>query len=297
MARQPAGALGLDRQRIRHLTGDSAQRSRVAIIGLGSGGFPVMQHLAMSGWFRFTLIDHDVLEDVNLVKHPARRSDLGRMKVDIAAEWLADRNPASEVAALASDFLEMSAADVDKIMAESDLIVSATDSNEARNVINALCVQACTPMTMGLVHRGGTGGTVMAYRPGKSGCYTCLQDVAESLDGLPSDSDFPVTSEEVEQIYGRGVTSYGVAGLSADIALVAAILAQVTVRELLSIEDAAGILLPPMEMTWLAMQVRSADGWEWRPAMIDLPRIDSCPTCGLAPDSDEVGRDRHGPAE
>src|SRR5690349_8624911 len=118
VAGQPAGALVLDRQRIRHLTGDSPQRSRVTIIGLGSGGFPVMQHLAMSGWRRFTLIDHDVLEDVNLVKHPARRSDLGRLKADIAAEWLADRNPASEVTALAADFLELSAADVDKIMAE-----------------------------------------------------------------------------------------------------------------------------------------------------------------------------------
>ena len=145
-------------------------------------------------------------------------------------------------------------------------------------------------MTMGLVHRGGTGGTIMAYRPGKSGCYTCLQDVADALDGLPSDHDFPATSEESEQIYGRGVTSYGVAGLSADIAFVAAILAHVTVRELLSIEEAAGTVLPPMEMTWIAVQVRSADGWEWRPTMIDLPRIDSCPTCGLAPDSDEAGQ-------
>jgi molybdopterin/thiamine biosynthesis adenylyltransferase len=290
VAGQPAGALELDSQRIRHLTGDSPQRSRVTIIGLGSGGFPVMQHLAMSGWRRFTLIDHDTLEDVNLVKHPARRNDLGRLKVDIAAEWLADRNPASEVAALPGNFLELASHDVDKIMAESDLVVSATDSNEARNVINEFCVQTCTPMTLGLVHRGGTGGTVMAYRPGTSGCYTCLQDVADSLDGLPSDHDFPFTREESEQVYGRGVTSYGVAGLSADIALVAAILAQVTVRELLSIEEAAETVLPPMEMTWIAVQVRSATGWEWRPTMIDLPRIDNCPTCGLDPDGDETGQ-------
>ena len=283
-----AAALGLDRQRIRHLTGDSPQRSRVTIIGLGSGGFPVMEHLAMSGWRCFTLIDHDVLEDVNLVKHPAQRSDLGRLKVDVAAEWLADRNPASEVTALAADFLKLPAADVDKIMAESDLVVSATDSQEARNVINELCVRTSTPMTMGLVHRGGTGGTVMAYRPGQSGCYTCLQYIADALDGLPSDHDFPVTSEESEQLYGRSVTSYGVAGLSADIALIAAMLAQVTIKELLSIEEAAGTVLPSMEMTWIALQVRSTDGWEWRPTMIDLPQIDSCPTCGLVPD-DEAG--------
>jgi molybdopterin/thiamine biosynthesis adenylyltransferase len=284
-------AEALDSQRIRHLTGDSPQRSRVTIIGLGSGGFPVMQHLAMSGWHRFTLIDHDVLEDVNLVKHPAQRRDLGRLKVDIAADWLADRNPASEVAALAADFLELPAAEADKILAETDLLVSATDSNGARNAINALCVQTRTPMTMGLVHRGGTGGTVMAYRPGRSGCYTCLQDIAEALDGLPSDLDFPVTSEEREQVYGRGVTSYGVAGLSADIALISAILAQVTIAELLSVENAAGTVLPPAEMTWTALQIRSADGWQWHPTLIDLPRIDNCPTCGADPD-DETEREQ-----
>lgn len=288
MAGQSAGALGLDSQRIRHLTGDSRQLSRVTIIGLGSGGFPVMQHLAMSGWHRFTLIDHDALESVNLVKHPALRKDLGRLKVDIAAEWLADRNPGSEVTALAADFLALPAADVSKIMAESDLVVSATDSNEARNVINELCVRTRTPMTIGLVHRGGTGGTVMAYRPDRSGCYTCLQDVADGLDDLPSDYDLPVTREESEQVYGRGIASYGIAGLSADIALIAAILAQVTVRELLSIEDAAGTFLPRMEMTWIALQVRSEEGWEWRPAMIDLPQIDSCPTCGPSSDGDET---------
>jgi molybdopterin/thiamine biosynthesis adenylyltransferase len=290
VAGRAAAALGLDSQRIRHLTGDSPQRSHVTIIGLGSGGFPVMQHLAMSGWRRFTLIDHDVLEDVNLVKHPARRSDLGRLKADIAAEWLADRNPASEVTAVAASFLQLPAGEVDKLMAETDLVVSATDDNEARNAINALCVQTRTPMTVGLVHRGGTGGTVMAYRPGRSGCYTCLQDVAKGLDGLPSDTDFPVTDDEREQVYGRGVTSYGVAGLSADIALIAAMLAQVTVAELLALEEAAGTALPPLDATWVALQVRSANAWEWRSTAIDLPRIDACPTCAQDPADGEDGQ-------
>ena len=281
MAGQAAESLGLDSQRIRHLTGGAPQDSMITIVGLGSGGFPVMQHLAMSGWRRFTLVDPDRLEGVNLVKHPARRADLGRLKVDIAAEWLTDRNPACEVTTIPGDILEMEDGELAKLAGESDLIVSATDANSVRHVINELCVRTRTPMTLGLVHRGGTGGTVLGYRPGASGCYACLESVAESLDGLPSDHDYPRTSEEDEMVYGRDIRNYAVAGLSADIAMVAAIHAQVTIAELLVLEDAPEAAVPPLAGSWIALQLRSAGSWEWQPTVIDLPRIDNCVTCGL----------------
>jgi molybdopterin/thiamine biosynthesis adenylyltransferase len=281
MARESATALELDSRRIQHLTGTGPQHSRVTIIGLGSGGFPVLQHLAMSGWHRFTLVDPDQLDAVNLVKHPGRRADLGRYKVEIAAEWLTDRNPKCELTVMPRDVMELDDGDALKLAQESDLVVSATDSNGVRHWINSLCVRAATPMTLGLVHRGGTGGTVMAYRPGESGCYACLEKVAEGLDGLPTDSDYPRTSEEDEMVYGRSIRDYAAAGLSADIALIAAIHAQVTIAELLVLEDARGAALPPLGASWIAMQLRTAGTWDWNPAIIDLPKIDNCVYCGI----------------
>lgn len=277
--------LELDSRRIRHLTGTGAQHSQITVVGLGSGGFPVMQHLAMSGWRRFTLIDPDRLESVNLVKHPARRADLGQLKVDIAAEWLLDRNPYCEVRVLPRDILELPESQAGKLAEESDLIVSATDHNGVRHWINDRCVRTRTPMTLGLVHRGGTGGTVMAYRPGESGCYACLEKVADGLDGLPTDADYPRTSEEDQMVYGRGIRDYAVAGLSADIAMIAAIHAQVTVAELLLLEGSSGSSLPPLGMSWIALQLRSAGTWEWRTTALDLPRIDNCVSCGTRPTS------------
>src|SRR5690349_8686321 len=122
MAWKSAEALELDRERIHHLTGTGAQDSHIAIVGLGSGGFPVMQHLAMSGWRRFTLVDPDRLESVNLVKHPGLRKDQGRLKVDIAAEWLVDRNPRCEVAVDPRDIRELGQHDMNKLAEESDLV-------------------------------------------------------------------------------------------------------------------------------------------------------------------------------
>ena len=56
---------------------------KITIAGLGSGGAPVCDHLLMNGICDCDLYDPDTLDDVNLVKHPRLRKDLGRLKVDI----------------------------------------------------------------------------------------------------------------------------------------------------------------------------------------------------------------------
>lgn len=279
MARESAEALELDRERINHLTGSGTQDSRITIVGLGSGGFPVMQHLAMSGWRKFTLIDPDKLESINLVKHPGLRKDQGRLKVDIGAEWLTDRNPRCEVMVHPRDIRELGEPDMNRLAEESDLIISATDSNPVRHIINDLCVRTRTPMTVGLVHRGGTGGTVMAFRPGVSGCYLCMETASEGLEGLPTDQDYPQSREEQDMIYGRGQRNYALAGLSADISIVSAIHAQASMAQLLELEQAIGSSIPLLSASWMAIQIRLENSWEWQITLIDLPKLDGCICC------------------
>ncbi|MET9001899.1 ThiF family adenylyltransferase [Amycolatopsis sp. NPDC004169] len=269
-----------DDERIRHLTGDSERTSRILIVGLGSGGFPVLQHIAMSGWRRFALVDPDTLDAKNLVKHPALRSDIGRHKVDIAADWLADRIPGCEVETYRQPIEEIDGHQLRRLTEESDYVVSATDSNAVRHFVNDLCITTTSPMSLGLVHRGGTGGTVLTYRPESTGCYACLESVAEGLDGLPSDTDLPVTGLEQEMVYGRGLKDYAAAGLSADIGLVAALHAQLTVAELLTLETGGTANLPQLEASWLAVRIRFPDTWNWHVDEIRLPPIDGCVSCG-----------------
>ncbi len=280
MAGQRTASLTLDRERIRHLTGPGAQDSRIMIVGLGSGGFPVVQHLGMSGWTRFILIDPDALAPENLVKHPARRRDQRQLKVDVAAKWLLDRNPQCVVSKYPEDVTAIAPDELAELVRGCDMVVSATDSNPVRHFINDICVASQTAMTVGLVHRGGIGGTVMAFRPGKSGCYACLESVAEGVDGLPTDEDYPQTEFEQQMIYGRGIRDYAAAGLSADIALVAAVHAQVTVVELLARELPETPTVPRLSASWVAIQIRSNDSWHWRFTEFELPRIDGCVSCG-----------------
>ena len=87
--------------RIGHLIQPQALVDKhLVVVGLGSGGFPVVQHLAMCGLSKWTLVDKDILDEENLEKHIAMRKDIGRMKTEIAEEWIIDRNPEASVTRL-----------------------------------------------------------------------------------------------------------------------------------------------------------------------------------------------------
>src|SRR5438309_74105 len=84
--------------RIEHLisAGDLHEK-RVVQIGLGSGGAPVNQHLVMNGVRRWTLFDPDRYDELNLVKHPQLRAELGELKAVNQKKWILDRRPDAEV--------------------------------------------------------------------------------------------------------------------------------------------------------------------------------------------------------
>ena len=69
-------------------------------------------HLTMNGVRRWVLIDPDRYDDINLVKHPRQRVDLGALKVEIQKKWILDRNPGAEVEAIAEDVLKFRPPDI-----------------------------------------------------------------------------------------------------------------------------------------------------------------------------------------
>ena len=92
------------KSRIDHLIQPSALDGKhLVVVGLGSGGYPVVQHLAMCGLKNWTLVDKDTLDEENLEKHPAMREDIGKPKTKIAKDWILDRNPSAQVNCLDID--------------------------------------------------------------------------------------------------------------------------------------------------------------------------------------------------
>jgi hypothetical protein len=87
-------ALGADPDEAQAAIGNA----RIAILGVGGIGSVVLAHLASAGFSRYTLIDGDTVQPQNLNRQIVYGfADVGRRKVDAAADWLATRNPEAAV--------------------------------------------------------------------------------------------------------------------------------------------------------------------------------------------------------
>jgi molybdopterin/thiamine biosynthesis adenylyltransferase len=222
----------MDYDRIRYiLSPEELDDKWVLVIGLGSGGAPIVQHLAMNGVKNWMLFDPDTLDEVNLVKHPGLRRDLGKTKVEIMANWIRDRNPSSNIREYPVDILE--AEKFREEVRHADLVISATDKLAIREYIDEMCVREATPCVVGDVFRTGVGGQVYSYIPGKTGCYHCLGIVSEKNGWNAIDSSIEMTEDEKERIYGLSEREYKAAGLSMDIAIISAIFAKTALGILL----------------------------------------------------------------
>ena len=246
---------GLDTSRIDYLLDQSAAAAvTVTVAGVGSGGAAVVQDLAMCGIRNWHLFDPDILEPQNLVKHPALRRDIGRPKVDIMAEWLADRNPAASVRVHQENVIDSQA--FDKAVADSDIVVCATDTRKGRRYVNECCVAARKPCTTGSVLRTGLGGEIYLYVPGVTGCFACLEQYCDANNRNLEDL-VPLTDEENAHRYGLSEQDFAASGLITDIAMIASLHAATT---LAAVVGGHTEYLPPPRFNWLIFGLRELPG-------------------------------------
>lgn len=143
-------------------------RKRVAVIGLGSGGGLVALSLAMSGVGRFVLIDDDVLEEGNVVRHVADRRYLGQPKAQAVAELIRQRNPNAEVETCIGRIEQHMDA-----LEQVDLLVVAVDGENAKYVINQAALDRHLPAVYAGVYERGEGGDAVVIYPYDGPCYAC----------------------------------------------------------------------------------------------------------------------------
>ncbi len=249
------GATALDMDRIDHLVEPKQARdATVVVVGLGSGGFPVMQQLAMSGVRRWHLFDPDTLDGVNLVKHPALRADLGTAKVDIATRWLRDRNPNVVVHGHVED--SRTSAALEAAVQDADLLVVAVDNRGSREQLNELAIRFATPMVVGQVFRGGFGGEVYAFLPADTACHDCLGAVCEKQGWVYDPATGP-DAEEQRRVYGLGERDFQRSGLACDLGMIASLHASVCLSVLFGADDGG---IPKHHSNWFVLGTRPKAG-------------------------------------
>ena len=146
------------------------KEASVCVVGTGGLGNPIAIRLVAMGVGTIRIIDRDVIELSNLPRQIMfNDDDIGKVKVEAAAEKLRQLNRNCTVQAIGASVNEYSAPD---LVSGCDVVVDALDSVDARYALNKACVEAGIPFVTGAAV--GVTGQVFTVLPGKSACYHCM---------------------------------------------------------------------------------------------------------------------------
>jgi sulfur-carrier protein adenylyltransferase/sulfurtransferase len=191
--------------------------AKIALIGAGGLGAPVGLYLAAAGIGRIGLVDFDVVDASNLqrqVIHGTR--DIGRKKLDSAADRMLDINPHLQVDKFDAGLTRENALG---ILQDYDLVIDGTDNFPTRYLVNDACVLLGKPNVYGSIFRFEGQATVFAYEDGP--CYRCLYPEPPPPGLVPSCAEGGVlgilpgligvvqATEAVKIILGTGETLKG----------------------------------------------------------------------------------------
>jgi adenylyltransferase/sulfurtransferase len=146
------------------------KNASVALIGTGGLGAPLGLYLAAAGIGRIGLVDFDVVDFTNLQRQVIHGTkDVGKKKLDSAAETMHDINPYVEIEKHETALTSENALD---ILKDYDIVIDGTDNFPTRYLVNDACVLLGKPNVYGSIFRFEGQATVFAYEGGP--CYRCL---------------------------------------------------------------------------------------------------------------------------
>jgi adenylyltransferase/sulfurtransferase len=144
--------------------------ARVLCVGAGGLGSPATLYLAAAGIGTIGLVEFDRVEFHNLQRQILYSdADVGRPKIEAAAERLRGINPFITVRAHDARF---SASNAARLLSEYDSVVDGSDNFATRYLVNDACVLSGKPNVYGSIFRFEGQVSVFASRGGP--CYRCL---------------------------------------------------------------------------------------------------------------------------
>jgi adenylyltransferase/sulfurtransferase len=144
--------------------------ARVLCVGTGGLGSPLALYLAAAGIGTLGLVDFDVVDASNLQRQIIHSTkDIGRKKLDSAAEKLAALNPALNII---KHETMLSSANALEILKDYDIVADGTDNFPTRYLVNDACVLLGKPNAYGSIFRFEGQASVFATQEGP--CYRCL---------------------------------------------------------------------------------------------------------------------------
>ena len=154
--------------------------ARVAVVGAGGIGAGAIPALAGAGVGQLTIIDGDVVELSNLQRQPLyRTADIGASKANLAAAFVATRNPHVTVRTVAE---RIDAANAEALLANHDLILDGTDNFATRLLVSDTATRLGIPLLSAAAQQFQGQVALFRGRP----CYRCF--VGDAFDADDCDT-------------------------------------------------------------------------------------------------------------
>lgn len=151
--------------------------ARVLVIGAGGLGAPLIQYLAAAGIGALGIVDDDEVSLSNLQRQVIHTTpDIGRPKVESAAEAVARLNPHVEVEAIRERVTPQNAR---ALVARFDIVADGSDNFDTRYTVSDACFHEGKPLVTGALGQfDATLTTIRAHEHGADGkpnpTYRCL---------------------------------------------------------------------------------------------------------------------------
>jgi len=144
--------------------------ARVLCIGAGGLGSPLALYLTAAGVGTLGIVDFDVVDYTNLQRQIIHSTgDVGRKKLDSAAEKLKAINPFVDIQKFET---RLSSANALDLFRNFDIVADGTDNFPTRYLVNDACVLTGKPNVYGSIFRFEGQASVFATEEGP--CYRCL---------------------------------------------------------------------------------------------------------------------------
>jgi adenylyltransferase/sulfurtransferase len=155
--------------------------AKVCVVGVGGLGNPITTRLAAMGIGKLRIIDRDIIELSNLHRQTMfDETDIGQIKVEVAAKKLKKMNPDVEIESLPISINDYTALDA---VEGCDVVIDALDSVNARYALNKACIEKNIPFVTGAAV--GVSGQAFTILPHKSACYSCMFPALDE-DSMPT---------------------------------------------------------------------------------------------------------------
>ena len=160
-------------------------QAKIACIGAGGLGAPILQYLAAAGVGKITIIDDDVIELSNLQRQVIHRStDVGLPKAESARRFISDLDSNFAVTA---HIVRLNESNASELLIDHDIVIDGTDNIPTRYLIDDTCVSLGIPWIYGSVYR--FEGQVSTFNLNRGPCYRDLFPQPPPEGSIPNCSE------------------------------------------------------------------------------------------------------------